>query len=239
MSVVVDALKGLWHRDLAANPVTEGWVLNLYRAGEKHPQTVLDYFPADHAPAPELADALRRHEQDERKHERLYAAAIREMGEPVADPPSASVFNNAIRECTPGSFSIEDHDPLETRRAKVASFLAHAHFLEKRIARSLEYHLEACERARNTLAARVVANVLADETRHVSYTRDWAVELLPRAQAEAVLEVHRRAEARANLLFSSRQVRDYLRRFSDAVPRNRRLVYRFCAVAMEAAESRV
>ena len=50
-----------------------------------------------------------------------------------------------------------------------------------------------------------------------------------------VMEVHRRAEARANLVFSQRQVRMFLARFSDVTPRYRQWLFRICATLMETA----
>jgi hypothetical protein len=230
MPVLVDRLKELWHSDLVADPVIHGWVLNLYREGERHPQTVRDYFPSSDAPDPALAEDLRRHEADEARHERMYAAAIRALGEPVQDLGSENVFNWVIRSFTPVSFAIEPDDPEDVRRTKLAHFLAHAHHLEKRVARSLLYHLDACEKAGNRRVAGVVAAVLRDEDRHVRYTRESVFALLPRDRARETLAIHRQAEARANLAFSARQVQTYLRRFPNA-PRRR--LYRFCAWVMQ------
>ena len=232
VAIVIDHLKDLWHSDIVSNPVVHGWVLNLYREGERHPQTVDDYFPSRHAPTEELAEKLRRHEADERRHERMYAAAIRTMGQPVQDLGSANVFNSVIRSFTPVSFAISDEHPPTERRERLAHFFAHAHFLEKRVARSLVYHQEACEKAGNATVARVVAGVLRDEDRHVSYTRESVFELLPRRRAGEVLAVHRAAEAKANLEFSRRQVEQYLRRFRPA-RLQRRVLYRFCAWVMQ------
>lgn len=230
MPVVIDHLKETWHADLVADPVIHGWVLNLYREGERHPQTVRDYFPSAHAPDAELAQKLRRHEADEIRHERMYAGAIRKLEQPVEDLGDENVFNVVIRSFTPVSFAIEDGDAEGERRTRLAHFLAHAHFLEKRVARSLVYHHEACERAGSRVVSSVVGAVLRDEDRHVLYTRESVFELVPRRRALEILEVHRLAEAKANLAFSARQVATYLRRFPDA-PRRR--LYRFCAWVMQ------
>ena len=58
MQILVDWAKNRWHEDLVSDPVVHGWALNLYRAGERYPQTVADYFPAESAPSPQLAEAL-------------------------------------------------------------------------------------------------------------------------------------------------------------------------------------
>ena len=33
MTAIIDSIKHRFHRDIVGNPVTHGWVLNLYRAG--------------------------------------------------------------------------------------------------------------------------------------------------------------------------------------------------------------
>ena len=58
MANIVDSVKGRFHRELVANPLTHGWVLNLYRSGERYPQRVCDYFQSDFAPTQELAVLL-------------------------------------------------------------------------------------------------------------------------------------------------------------------------------------
>ena len=74
---VIDGIKAQLHRDIAADPRTHGWVLNLYLNGERYPQTVCDYFQSEYAPTRELAEQIRLHEADEHKHELLFAKAIR------------------------------------------------------------------------------------------------------------------------------------------------------------------
>ena len=53
---------------------------------------------------------------------------------------------------------------------------------------------------------------MRDETRHVRYTREAVVDLLPRRKAREILDTHRRAEAKANLEFSLRLLRTFLSR---------------------------
>jgi hypothetical protein len=231
--MLADALKRRWHKDLVAHPTTHAWVLNLYRAGERHPQTVEDYFPARFAPDPELAEQLRLHEADERRHERMYARAVARLEQPLVEASGLDVFNVVIRAYTPVSFRVAEDAPPAVQRTQIAHFLAHAHFLEKRITRSLEFHLEACEQARRDAQAAAVAAVLRDEERHVAYTRRWVFALLQRREAQDVLAVHRRAEAQANLKFSALQVRHYLGAYRRGIAVDRKLLYTFCALIME------
>ena len=235
MAALVDWGKERWHRDLVSDPVIHGWALNLYRAGERYPQTVADYFPVEAAPHAALAESLRVHRQDEERHTAMYAHAIRSLGQPVTDLDAGDVFNVVIRSYTTESFTIADGDGAEARRLKVAHFLVHAHTLEKRIARSLEYHLDACGRAGAPPVERIVDAVLRDERVHVRYTADSARDLLTRDEAASVFAHHARAEARANLAFSARQVRAFARKFEGRSPAHRRQFYRFCGAVMEQA----
>jgi hypothetical protein len=232
----VSAIKRTWHRDLVAHPETHAWVLSLYRAGELHPQTVDDYFPSWAADSDDLRAKMARHAADEVRHVKMYDRAIAMLETPRTDFEGLDVFNVAIRTETGVDFRVGESSAERDRsREKLAHFLAHAHFLERRIARSLEYHLEACERAGRSDVARVVSSVHADEVRHTSYTLDAVKSLLPRKTAEDVIAVHRRGEARANLSFSARQVRSFLRTFSRHASISHALVYRISATMMEAA----
>jgi hypothetical protein len=58
---------------------------------------------------------------------------------------------------------------------------------------------------------------------------------MPRREAAEIMEVHRRAEAKANLMFSQRQVRLFLSKFSDTMPKPHQWLYRICATIMETA----
>ncbi|MFO0550459.1 MAG: ferritin-like domain-containing protein [Polyangiaceae bacterium] len=237
---VVDAIKETWHDDLVAHPETHAWVLSLYRAGELHPELVSDYFPAWAADDPALAQQIEAHARDEAKHVRLYDSAIARLGVPRTDFDGLDVFNVAIRRETPVGFDVREADTDATsRRERLAHFLAHAHFLERRVVRSLDYHLAACARAGRREVERVVEHVAADEERHVAYTLAAVRELLPRQAALDVLATHERAEARANLAFSARQVRGFLRKFGGLVGRRHALVYRVSASMMEVARARL
>ena len=103
------------------------------------------------------------------------------------------------------------------------------------MARSLEYHLDACAGARSAAVERIVDAVLRDERVHVAYTAEAARDLLTREEAAEAFAHHARAEAVANLAFSARQVRAFARRFTDRSPARRRRFYRFCGAVMEAA----
>ena len=234
---LVAGIKAAWHRDLVRDPVVHGWVLNLYRLGERYPKTVGDYFPSRFAPTEELAAKLTRHREEEARHEAVFERALESLGQPLAEFPEEDVFNHRVRAYTRTSFAIAEEDPAGIRNRKLANFFAHAHFLEKRIAGSLRYHLDACLAEGKSDLARGVALVLRDEERHAAYTREEVFGLLPRAEALAVLAEHRGAESRANLAFSSRQVRAYLARHGRCAPRRRRLLYRLCALVMEGANA--
>jgi len=230
---LVRSVKSAWHRDLAATPETHAWVLNLYRAGEKHPQTVLDYFPADYAPVPELAALLIRHREDELRHTRMYGRAIEALGQPIEELAGLDVFNNAIRKFTPASFFIEPRVSDDEKADKVAHFLAHAHHLERRIAASLEHHVEACAALGRDRVATVVEVVLADEHRHVAYTREMVFAVVPARRARDIMAIHARGESRAHRVFSARQVRAFLARFPGRGAQYRRAAYALGALLMQ------
>jgi hypothetical protein len=235
MPYIIDSIKGGFHGELVANPITHGWVLNLYRSGERYPQRVCDYFQSDFAPTKELARQLRQHAADEDKHVHLFSQALRILEQPVIDAELGDVFNEVIRSFTPGTFHIVESDTAEARRRKLANFLAHAHHLEKRVAQSFAYHIDACERSGRDSIADLVARTKKDEDNHVSYTRATVFDLLTRREAQSVMEMHRRAEARANLCFSQRQVRMFLAHFGETTPKHRQWLYRICATIMETA----
>jgi hypothetical protein len=235
MANIIDSLKGRFHSEIVADPATHGWVLNLYRGGERYPQRVCDYFQSDFAPTKELAARLRQHAAEEDKHVHLFSHALASLEQPVVEVELGDVFNEVIRSFTPGTFHIVESDSPETRRLKLANFLAHAHHLEKRVARSFAYHIDACERARKDEVAQLVARAKHDEESHVRYTRETVFDLLTHREAGGVMEVHRRAEARANLLFSQRQVRVFLARFGETTPKYRQWLFRICATIMETA----
>src|SRR4051812_15050386 len=172
MKVLVDRIKARLHRDIVADPVLHGLVLNLYLNGEQYPHRVSDYFPFAAVEDLELERVMRAHVADEDKHIALYRRAIEKLGQPVIVQPIEAVFNEVIRRHTPASFTLEAGESRDTRRLKLAHFFSHLHFLEKRVARSLEYHLDACAHAVSEYPQKVIDAVLSDEHRHVRYTRD-------------------------------------------------------------------
>jgi hypothetical protein len=229
--MLAEAVKLRWHLDLASHPETHGWVLNLYRAGERYPETVSDYFPVAWAPWPELGAEMRRHQGDERRHVSLYTRALATLGQPVVELDGHDVFNQVIRDHTPASWG----DGSDETRLRLAHFLMHAHHLEKRVQRSLEYHLEACARLGRHSVLSAVEKVHSDEERHVSYTLSACRELLRNTEYDKILQIHQGAEAAADRAFSARQVRSFLERFGRCVKWSHRILYAGCALLMEAA----
>jgi len=237
--VLVRLLKRTWHRDLVAAPDTHAWVLSLYRAGELHPQTVEDYFPSWAAESPALRESMERHERDEARHVKMYDAALAKLGAARLDFEGRDVFNVVIREETPACFDVRKAGDAGERRLFLAHFLAHAHWLERRIAVSVEMHAEACVLAGKPDVARIVAAVGADEVRHATYTAEAVRELVPSHVAREVMELHRRGEARANLAFSARQVRSFLGAFAGRTSLSHGFLYRVSAGLMEGARARL
>lgn len=229
---LIDSIKQRLHRDIVADPLLHARVLNLYLCGEAYPHAVDDYFPVAHVQCPELAAKMRAHLQDEDKHVALYAKAIGKLGQAVIDLDGSAIFNHVIRAHTAAPWRVEAGMDADTTRERVANFLAHAHFLEKRVAHSLGMHQEACAHSPSEYPGKAVAAVLADEIRHVGYTREAVFDLLPRQRALDVLAHHQRAELRANLDFSSTQLRRLLREEAPHWPAARRPFYRACSHAM-------
>ncbi len=217
---LADAVKRRLHREIVADPVLHGLVLNLYLNGEEYPHRVDDYFPTTVGDEWGLGAAMRDHQADEDKHVALYTRAIEKLGEPIRCLPMADIFNEVIRNHTPVGFAMTPQDDRDQRRVKLAHFFAHAHFLEKRIARSLDYHGDACAHAASPYPGKAVSAVLRDEARHVAYTLDAVHDLLPSAEAQDILRMHAAAERQANVDFSAAQLgrllREHRRRFSLA-----------------------
>lgn len=228
----IDAIKRKLHREIVADPVLHGLVLNLYLNGEEYPHLVDDYFPIDVGAEWGLDETMRSHLADEDKHVALYRKAITKISQPVLDLPMADIFNEVIRSHTPASFAMRDDDDRDARRLKLAHFFAHAHFLEKRVARSLEYHIDACAHAESPYPGKAVGAVLHDEGRHVAYTREAVEDLLPKTTANDVLALHARAERRANFDFSARQLTQLLREHSRRFSASGRAVFGACTFAL-------
>ena len=232
---LVDTVKRRLHRDVVADPLLHGLVLNLYMNGERYPHRVDDYFPLAAVTDTHLERLMRRHMAEEDRHIALYTKAIQKLEQPVLELPLRDVYNEVIRSHTSATFAISASDDADARRLKLAHFFGHLHFLEKRIARSLEFHVEACAHAACPYPEKAVAAVLRDELRHVSYTREVVQNLLPTRDAAHVLDLHARAERHANLDFSSRQLRRLTRQHADRFPVARRVFYRGCTSILRGA----
>jgi hypothetical protein len=230
---VVDSIKRQLHRDIVADPILHARVLNLYLCGEAYPHTVDDYFPVQHVDCPELARMMQQHLREEDKHVALYAKAIQTLGAEVVKLPDWCIFNHVIRSHTREPWRVNAGLDRQARLDKVANFFAHAHFLEKRVARSLEYHQDACSRAGSHYPGRVIELVLSDELHHVRYTHDAVFDLVSRHRAKQIFDAHRAAEFRANLDFSYRQLRRLLLEEPARWPGKRKLFYRSCAFVMQ------
>ena len=129
MPAIIRSIKRGFHRDIVGHPVAHGWVLNLYRAGERYPQSVCDYLQSEFAPTPALAARLRLHQAEEDKHVNMFAQSLHAIGQPVVEMDMGDVFNGVVRSFTPGTFHIVEADSAEVKRYKLANFLAHAHHL--------------------------------------------------------------------------------------------------------------
>jgi hypothetical protein len=236
MDMLVAAMKRRLHREIVADPVLHGRVLNLYLNGERYPERVQDYFPLALVEDGALEARMRRHLREEEKHVALYVRAIAKLGEPVRELPREDIYNSVILRHSP-PMDGPRQGGRDARTLRLAHFLAHLHFLEARIGRSLEYHGEACLRARSDYAAKAVSAVLADEYGHVIYTREAVQALLPQRMAPRVLAAHRRAESRANREFSATELRRLLREHGTRFPRASRVFYGACTalVSPEAA----
>jgi len=235
---LITATKRQLHRDICADPVLHGLVLNLYLNGEEYPHRVSDYFPIAETEEPELAALMRNHLRDEDKHIALYKKAVRSLEQAVLILPMTDIFNHVIRFHTPASFAIAADESRDRKREKLAGFFAHLHFLEKRVAASLEYHLDACTHSPSDYPEKIIRIVLRDEQRHAAYTREVVMALLPRKAAMETLRLHQAAEARANLDFSSRQLGRLLREHGKRFPHSRRWLYRASCRYLEGVQAR-
>jgi hypothetical protein len=212
-------IKRRLHRDIVADPVLHGRVLNLYLNGEQYPHRVQDYFPMAAVEDAALERRMRQHLREEDKHVALYIKAIRELAQPVSELPMEDIYNTVIRRHTPPP-ALAAQGLADRRRLTLAHFLAHLHHLESRVAQSLEYHAEACANSPSPYSAKAVQVILGDERAHAAYTREALFGLVPAAVAREVLAVHRRAESSANREFSARELKRLLdeegKRFGSA-----------------------
>lgn len=227
--ILIDSIKRRLHRDIVADPILHARVLNLYLCGEAYPHAVDDYFPVDDVDCPDLAARMREHRADEDRHITLYAKTIARLGAEVIDLPSGCIFNHVIRKHTLEPWKIESSASGDTKRDRIANFLAHAHCLEKRVARSLEFHIEACAHSPHDFPGKAVASVLSDEIKHVHYTKEAVFDLVPRQRALDIMNQHHAAEHRANLDFSSSQLRRLIGEESNRWPTARKHFYELCS----------
>ena len=233
---MIVSIKRRLHREICANPVLHGLVLNLYLNGEQYPHRVDDYFPIDAVSDTELAEKMRKHLGDEDRHAAMYQRAIRKLAQPVLDLSGPDIYNHVIRSHTSTSFAMRRNDSPRTRRLKLAHFFAHLYYLEKRVARSLEIHAEACIHSPIGYSAKVISCVLRDERRHVAYTLDAVYHLVPRRVAVKVLSEHARAERIANLEFSSQQLKKLVTNHAAQFSPLGQWLYRFSAHYLEGAQ---
>ena len=228
---MVGVIKRRLHREIVADPVLHGRVLNLYLNGEQYPHRVADYFPMASIEDAKLETRMREHLREEDKHVALYTKAIRALEQPVSELPLEDVYNTVICRHTPPQEP--GGAPADQRRLRLANFLAHLHWLESRVAQSLEYHLDACAHSPSPYPAKAVQVILHDERAHAAYTREAVFEITPAAIARRVLETHRRAEARANREFSGRELKRLLREEPARFSRGRRVFFHCCAELLE------
>jgi len=227
---VVDGFKRRLHRDIVADPVLHGRVLNLYLNGEQYPHRVTGYFPMAAVEDPALERRMRTHLREEDKHVALYKKVIRELGQPVVELPLDDVYNTVIRRHTPAPPT--EGTQRDRRRLILAHFLAHLHYLESRVAHSLEYHLDACAHAASAYPEKAIHVILEDERIHAAYTREALFGLVPARVANGVLAIHRAAEARADREFSARELRRLLEDEGTRFDWAGRAMYRLGAAAL-------
>lgn len=226
---LVNTLKRNLHRAIAESPVLHGLVLNLYLNGEQYPHRVDDYFQLAAVEDASLAATMRSHMRDEDRHVALYRKAIATLGEPIVELPLDEIYNEVIRKHSKTPFAIAPDETRDAKTLKLAHFFAHLHFLEKRIANSLVYHLDGCAHSPCAYVAKAVGAVLNDEGRHVMYTREAVENLLPKRVAQSVLGWHKRAERRANVEFSATQLRQLVASHGQHFGVANRVLYGGCS----------
>ncbi len=118
----IDGIKARLHRDIVADPVLHGLVLNLYLNGEQYPHRVSDYFPLAAVEDPATRTPMRNHMADEDKHIALYTRAIEKLGQPVLVQPHRRRLQRVIRRHTPASFALEAGEDRDACRAQAGAF---------------------------------------------------------------------------------------------------------------------
>lgn len=221
------AIKRRLHLDIVSDRALHAWVLNLYLNGEQYPQRVADYFPftADAS----LNQRMEQHMRDESRHVALYSKALQKLERSPQEIPLSEVFNHVVRSHTPADFSIREDDEPGRKMEKLAHFFAHVHFIEKRVLRSLDYHLDACAQCEVPYVAKAVSAVHRDEGSHVAYTREVVFNLLTRSRAMQVLAIHAAAERQASIEFSARHLRQLVSNHARCLPGKSKIIYQACA----------
>jgi len=230
---MISIIKKNLHRDICRNPELHGFVLNLYLNGEEYPHKVNDYFPKHIVQDQELLSAMNKHMEDEDRHVLMYRKTIQKMQQPIVELPMADVYNHVIKKHTPEGFHILEKDSPDTKTRKLASFMAHLYFLEKRISQSLEFHADACQLSPTDYAEKVVSKVLSDEQYHVEYTKNAVFDLLPRQQALDMMSLHQLAEKKANIEFSSQQLRKVVTHYKLRINTSHRWIYSISSRLLE------
>lgn len=233
--LMISVIKRRLHREICANPILHGLVLNLYLNGEQYPHRVSDYFPIEKTTHTDLAKKMRNHLAQEDKHALMYAAAIQRIGQPVVELALPDIYNHVIRSYTGFDFAIDSQDKPDKRDLKLAHFFAHLHFLEKRIAHSLEIHGDACASSPSDYPGKVISRILSDEMHHVVYTREAVCDLVSTQTARYILAEHARAERQANFKFSAQQLKNLITNHADLFPSSSAWLYRFSCFFLEGA----
>lgn len=232
---MINRIKRRLHREICANPVLHGLVLNLYLNGEQYPHRVTNYFPIEETPHADLAKKMSAHLAQEDQHVVMYSRTIERLNQPVITLALPDIYNHVILSYTGFDFTIARHDTSDIRDLKLAHFFAHLHFLEKRVAHSLEIHGEACAHAPSDHPGKVIAHVLDDEREHAVYTREAVHHLVPTQKARDILAIHSKAERQANFHFSAHQLRKLVSAHTDLFPSTSAWLYRFSCFYLEAA----
>jgi hypothetical protein len=230
---MINFIKKNLHRDICQVPELHAFVMNLYLNGEEYPHKVNDYFPRHVVESDELLSKIDRHMADEDRHVFLYRKAIQKLEQPIVELPMDDVFNHVIKKHTEHCFQIHDVDSPDTKTHKLASFMAHLHYLEKRIAKSLDYHAEACQYSPIPYVEKAVNKVRSDELTHIEYTRQAVFDLLPRQKALDLLDLHRKAEQKANIEFSYQQLNKVVSHYRDELSVRHRWIYQISAKLLE------
>lgn len=199
--------KRLIHRHIMSDHTLHEWQLNLYLAIERAPAMVLDYIPVDEVEDGRLRRDFLRHRAEERKHELLFLRALKRIGGRDLSFPYEATYNRAVDQagCHHG------HRPFRDGIEDMTRWLLHIHVIEQRGLASFLYKAEACRHAGLEEVSRDIEGILADEERHVGYTREALRDLLGPARAEKRLREALRIESRAHVAYSRRFVEEFLR----------------------------